>query len=107
MEKQVKVIQPAGIFNGKQGRETYEQMSKLMAAGAKTFLLDFQAVTFMDSSGFGTLLSMLKTVQQEQGRLVLCSINEQIRMILELSNTTTIFEVLPDQAAFMEQLTPA
>ncbi|WP_335037256.1 STAS domain-containing protein [Nostoc sp.] len=103
----MKLIQPIGIFDGRQGREIHNQIGKFIDTGVKIFLLDFQSVNFMDSSGFGALLLMLKTVQKDQGRLVICSINEQIRMILELSDTTKIFEVLPDQDTFMKNLTLA
>ncbi|BAY24622.1 anti-sigma factor antagonist [Calothrix sp. NIES-2100] len=103
----MKIIQPVGIFDGRQGREIHNQICKFIDTGLETFLLDFQSVNFMDSSGFGTLLLILKTVQKEQARLVICSINEQIRMILELSDTTKIFEVLPDQDTFIKNLTLA
>jgi len=93
-----KIIQPSGFFDGKKGRQIHEEIST-------TILIDFQFVTFMDSSGFGTLLLTLKTVRQKKARLALCSINEQIKMILELSDTSKVFEVFPDQAAFMQTVT--
>ncbi|BAY30458.1 anti-sigma factor antagonist [Nostoc carneum NIES-2107] len=105
MTNKLKVIQPQGIFDGRNGRKLCEEMSKVMADGVKTIVLDFQDVTFMDSSGFGTLLLTLKIVRQQQGRLVLCAINEQIKMILDLSDTTQVFEVFPNQASFMQEVT--
>jgi anti-anti-sigma factor len=105
MDYPVQNIQISGIFDSRKGREIHEQIKNFMAADVKIFLLDFQNVKFMDSSGFGTLLSMLKTVQKAHGRLVICSLNEQIRMILELTNTISVFEVLPEPAAFMENFT--
>ncbi|QIR40857.1 STAS domain-containing protein [Tolypothrix sp. PCC 7910] len=105
MAYQLKVIQPQGTFDGRNGRKVCEEMVKIMGSGVKTILIDFQYITFMDSSGFGTLLLTLKTVRQQQGRLVLCSINEQIKMILDLSDTTQAFEVFPNQASFMQEVT--
>jgi anti-anti-sigma regulatory factor len=45
---------------------------------------------------------ILKAVRQQQGRLILCSINEQIKMLLEISETSNIFEVFSDQASFTQ-----
>ncbi|MBD2209598.1 STAS domain-containing protein [Nostoc linckia FACHB-104] len=105
MANRLKVIQPQGIFDGRNGRKVCEEMNKFMETGVKTIVLDFQDITFMDSSGFGTLLLTLKIMRKQEGRLVLCSINEQIKMILELSDTTQAFEVFPNQASFMEEVT--
>ncbi|MBD2355793.1 STAS domain-containing protein [Tolypothrix sp. FACHB-123] len=105
MDNMVKIIQPVGIFDGKQGREILEQMSEFLADGVNIFLIDFQSVTFMDSSGFGALLLILKTLKEKNTRLAICCLNEQIKMILELSNTTNVFEIIADRSAFMQQFT--
>ncbi|WP_250855381.1 STAS domain-containing protein, partial [Anabaena sp. PCC 7938] len=96
MDSQVKMIQPQGIFNSKNGQQLLEEVDQL-TSDIKTILIDFQDVTFMDSSGFSALLVTLKTVRQKNVRLVICSINEQIKMIFDMTNTNQVFEVLPDQ----------
>jgi anti-anti-sigma factor len=45
-------------------------------------LIDFQDVTFMDSSGLGALVLALKTVRAAGGKLFICSVNEQIKCYL-------------------------
>ncbi|MEA5512654.1 STAS domain-containing protein [Nodularia sp. UHCC 0506] len=100
MNSQVKVIQPQGIFNSKNGNQLREKVDEIIAEDIKTILIDFQDVTFMDSSGFSALLMTLKKVKQINGRLVICSINEQIKMVFDMTNTNQIFEVLLDQASF-------
>lgn len=98
----IKVIQPRGIFDGRRGRKLYQEVIDMIDKKIETVLVDCQDINFMDSSGFGTLLLTLKTVRQKKGRLVLCSLNDQIKMILELSDTANIFEVFPDQISFIE-----
>lgn len=102
MNREIKVIQPRGIFDGRNGRKLYQEVIDIIESGISTVLIDCQYITFMDSSGFGTLLLTLKTVRQKEVRLVLCSLNEQIRMILDLSDTARVFEVFPDQASFTQ-----
>lgn len=98
----IKILQPSGFFDGRQGRKIHEELSEIIASGAKIILIDFQSITFMDSSGFGTLLLTLKKIRQQEAKLALCSINDQIRMILDLTNTSKVFDVFPDQASFLQ-----
>lgn len=104
MNCEIKVIQPRGIFDGRKGKKLYQEVIDIVESGVSTVLIDCQDITFMDSSGFGTLLLTLKTVRQKQVRLVLCSLNEQMKMILDFSDTTKVFEVFPDQASFNQTL---
>jgi anti-anti-sigma factor len=106
MNCEIKIVQPRGIFDGRRGKKLYQEVMDMIESGVSTVLIDFQDITFMDSSGFGTLLLTLKTVRQKQVRLVLCSLNDQMRMILDLSDTAKVFEVFPDQASFQETLVP-
>jgi anti-anti-sigma factor len=101
MTSQVKIIQPQGIFNNQNGNKVREEVDRLLTSDIKTILIDFENVTFMDSSGFSALLMTLKTVQKHTVRLVLCSINDQIKMIFEMTRTNQIFEILPNQTSFI------
>ena len=105
MNSQLKIIQPLGIFDVRKGKPIQEEIIDLVELGINYFLIDFQSVTFMDSSGFGTMILILKTIKEKKVRLALCAINEQIRMILEMSGTTNAFEIFPNQESFLQQLT--
>ncbi|MBD2666012.1 stage II sporulation protein [Richelia sinica FACHB-800] len=101
MDLQMKIIRPQGILNSKSGSQLLAEIDELIGSDVKTILIDFQDVNFMDSSGFSTLLIMLKTLKKHNMRLVLCSINEQIRMVFEMTNSSQIFEVLPNPTSFI------
>ncbi len=76
-----------------------------MDSGARIVLIDCQRVNFIDSSGLGALVSAFKTVNQAGVKISFCSINEQIRMLFELTSLDQIFDVFPDQPAFTATLT--
>lgn len=67
-------------------------------------LVDFKDVTFMDSSGLGALVLAFKTLRAADTKLVLCSINEQVRILFELTNMDKVFEIFPSQDAFNQVL---
>lgn len=89
----VKQIQPSGILDSTKAAQFREEVSKLVESGADIILIDLKEVTFIDSSGLGALVSALKTVRSAGGKLCICSINEQVRMLFELTSMDRVFEV--------------
>lgn len=96
----VKIFSPTGIIDSINGGELRREVNDAIAAGAKTILIDCQDVTFMDSSGLGALVMMLKHVREVEGKLALCAINDQLRLLLELTSMDTVFQVFPSREAF-------
>ena len=65
-------------------------------------LIDCRHVKFMDSSGFGALVFALKRVREHGKQLYLCSLNSQLRMILELTGTDRTFAVFANSKECLE-----
>jgi len=95
-----KVIQPAGILDSAKGSEFRQEIGEMVENGVNIVLIDFQDVTFMDSSGLGALVLALKTVRAAGGKLFICSINEQIRMLFELTSMDRVFQIFPNRDEF-------
>ncbi|MDZ8107010.1 MAG: STAS domain-containing protein [Nostoc sp. DedQUE12a] len=104
MREEVKVIKLTGSLNSTTSQEFRQNITKILELGVKTVLLDFQDVTFMDSSGLGALVLAFKTLRAADIQLVICSINEQVRILFELTNMDKIFEIFPSQEAFNQVL---
>jgi len=100
MRQQVKVIKLSGMFNATTSQEFRQEITEILESGAKLVLVDFQDVTFMDSSGLGTLVLAFKTLRAANIKLVLCSINEQVRILFELTSMDKVFEIFPSQDVF-------
>ncbi|MBW4611805.1 MAG: STAS domain-containing protein [Desmonostoc vinosum HA7617-LM4] len=105
MKEQVKVIKLSGKFNAATSQEFRQKITPIISENvAKIVLVDFQNVTFMDSSGLGALVLAFKTLRAANIKLVVCSINEQVRILLELTNMDKVFEIFPSQEAFNQNL---
>lgn len=100
--KVVKVVKPQGILDGTKSASFRTEISEAVEAGADLVLIDFQDITFMDSSGLGGLVLALKTVRAASSKLAVCSINEQIRILFELTSMDKVFEIYPSKEAFTE-----
>ncbi|MCF2150284.1 STAS domain-containing protein [Desmonostoc muscorum LEGE 12446] len=104
MREEVKIIKLSGNLNATTSQEFRQSITKILEVGVKIVLLDFQDVTFMDSSGLGALVLAFKTLRAADIKLVICSINEQVRILFELTNMDKIFEIFPNQEAFNQVL---
>jgi anti-anti-sigma factor len=100
MSPVVKVVQPSGILDGTKAGQFRQEISDLVEANADIVLIDFQDVSFMDSSGLGALVLALKTVRAAGGKLFICSVNEQIKMLFELTSMDRVFEIFPNREEF-------
>jgi anti-sigma B factor antagonist len=107
MNSEVKVIQPSGILDSLQANELRREIGDFVSAGIKYILIDCQNVEFMDSSGLGGLVMTLKMVRKQDAKLALCSLNEQLRMLLELTSMDSVFDVFQNSAEFDQTLVTA
>lgn len=100
MSPNVKVVEPTGILDGIKANHLRREVSDVVAAGAEVILIDLKDVTFMDSSGLSGLVSAMKTVRTSNGKLYLCSINEQVKMVFELTRMNRVFDTFPNREEF-------
>ncbi len=103
MSSDFKVLEPQGILDGTKATQFRQEISHMVDGGADTILIDFQDVSFMDSSGLGALVLALKTVRAAGSKLVVCSINEQIRILFELTSMDRVFDIFESREAFEKQ----
>ncbi len=100
MSTLVKVVEPTGLLDGTKAGQFRQEISQLVDAQAKVVLVDFKNVTFMDSSGLGALVLALKTVRASGGKMFICSVNDQIKMLFELTSMDRVFEIFANRDEF-------
>ncbi|MEM9904229.1 MAG: STAS domain-containing protein, partial [Cyanobacteria bacterium P01_D01_bin.44] len=54
--------------------------------------------------GLGALVSVLKKVRASEREMHICSINDQVRMLFELTSMDQVFSILKDRAHFEQQV---
>jgi anti-anti-sigma factor len=98
-----KIIQPPAIFDGTYGQQLRQSIEGAIQAGVTTILLDCEAITFMDSSGLAALVVAFKQIREVKGRLCFCALSDQVRLLFELTDMISVFEIFPDREAFDRQ----
>lgn len=104
MNSSIKIVQPSGILDGIRGNQLRREISDVVATGADIVLIDLKDVNFIDSSGLGSLVSAMKTVRSVGGKLFICSVNDQVRMLFELTKIDRVFEIFTDRDEFTQKV---
>jgi anti-anti-sigma factor len=97
----VTVLAPTGRLDVAGAPALKDAVSQAMKNGKPRLVIDLEGVSFVDSSGLGSVVAALKQVRTSQGDLRLAAPNQQVRVVLEL---TTLDRVFPYYATVEEAL---
>lgn len=97
---------PYARFTVVQRNPFVSDMISIIGRGYRYFILDLSAVTFIDSSALGVILSMLKTIGP-RNRMALCGLDRQVEYVFRLTNLHKVFEIYPDVAQARDALRSA
>ena len=82
-----------------------EKAVKDIIAGDKTKLLfDMSELDYTSSAGLRVILMSVKELRQKEGKIVLCSLNEYVHEVFEVSNFASIIPITKSIEDGIEQL---
>jgi len=76
-----------------------KKLMELIDAGQVHLLIDLSKMDYVSSSGLRILLMALKRITVAKGKFALCSLQENIKEIFEISGFTNIFEIYDNEEA--------
>ncbi|EPA9095531.1 STAS domain-containing protein [Enterobacter hormaechei] len=80
-----------------------EVIAREIGVDRKALIVDFSKIDFIDSSGLGALVSLLK-MMNGKGEMMLCALNPGIRNMFTLTRMDRIFRICPDRATALSHL---
>jgi anti-sigma B factor antagonist len=90
---QVILFKPEGRIDLQGGIALSEKMALVVPQCNQLWVIDLAKVDFMDSAGLVSLVKGLKAAHQSGCRLVLCNVHTPVRLILELTQLDSVFEI--------------
>lgn len=89
----VTVLELSGqIMGGPDYERFHGEIKELVKQGRIDILLDFNKVSWINSTGLGLLISAYHTLCREGGWLKICGVSSRVRGILTVSQLTRVFE---------------
>ncbi len=87
------VVKPEGELDHHSAKDVREMIDReIEFRKIKNLVLDFNKVSFMDSSGIGVIAGRYKIINSLGGKTMVIRANEQVDKILEISGLKKILE---------------
>jgi anti-sigma B factor antagonist len=80
-----------------------DEIVELINSGATQLIVDFTEVSFLDSSGLGALVGVLKKIGH-RGELVLCGLNKEVEQMFRICRMDRVFNIYPDVKTAVQTL---
>lgn len=62
----------------------------------KDLIISLNGIEFIDSTGFGSLISILKLIKNKDKKLALCMVSNEVKELMDLMQLNSIFKVYAD-----------
>jgi anti-sigma B factor antagonist len=96
---QLILVQPQGLLDGQGGRALEKQLLSLVINPQTLLIINLEQVEFLNSSGLVSLAKALKNARSNGCRLVLCNLQPPVKLIFELTQLDSVFEIFDTCAA--------
>lgn len=98
-EPRLVIVDVAGEIDVTSANRIRDTLGDLTKAVSPQIVVNLARATYIDSSGLGVLMAARRDVQKGGGRLVLCGMSKDVRMVLELTRLNKLFEIYDDETA--------
>ncbi len=92
----INIFKISGRLDSKTSRNFEEVIVKASKRGINKMIFDFKELEYISSAGLNVILKTTRRLKQENGNLVVCSLQDYIKEIFEIAGFDTLFPIMPD-----------
>ncbi len=94
------ILAVKGRLDASTSNKLEESLLASIETGEKQFALDFSRLDYISSAGLRVLLLAMKKLTNAEGKLVLCSLQEQIKEVFDIAGFSSLFPLFtsPEEA---------
>ncbi|MEM8602417.1 MAG: STAS domain-containing protein [Cyanobacteria bacterium P01_H01_bin.121] len=96
----INVVQHPGILDSTTADNFLQAIDTAAQSNPDILLFDMSETSFIDSSGLGTIVSVMKQVRERNVAFYVCSPNAQVKIVFDLSNIHQAFPIFENRDAF-------
>ncbi len=79
--------------------EIKNELKPLLSIPKTKLILDLEDITFIDSSGIGCIISLVKTAKSNDSTFKICCLNKNVATVFDLLHLQMILDIYPDVEA--------
>ncbi len=92
---EVLVLTPEGRIDGSNSADFQSAVMERIDEGSESILLDFAGISYISSAGLRAVLILAKKLNQTKGKFGLCSMQQSVQSVFEVSGFVKIINVHP------------
>ena len=101
-EGEVKVVEVEGNLDTNTSPKAQEHLNGLLSGGSSKILINFAKLNYISSAGLRILLATAKQLRANGGDLRLCSLNQGVQDVFEISGFSSILSVHATEAGALD-----
>ncbi len=98
----ISLVRCQGRFDANDVDHFKKKIGDMIKEGRHKLVFNLQGISFIDSSGLGALISCLRQAHQRQGVVKLCGLNQEVRLVFEVTRLHKVFDIFQDEACALE-----
>ena len=87
------LVEVEGEVDAEHSPQLKKTLEKARENKIKYIVLDLKKVSFIDSTGLGILISLMRRLKEEEGHLRLACLQEEVRSIFEITRLYRVFDI--------------
>ena len=91
----IQILALAGRFDTSTANSVLQWIDSATTQPPAKVVVNLEHVNFIDSTGLSTLVQGTKQSRMQDGDLYLCGLQQQVRIIFELTRLDKFFEIFP------------
>ncbi len=95
----VSILDLEGEIDLHKSPEVRSEIGKLIARKDKSVVINFQKVTYIDSSGLATMIDAFQKIRTYGGKLALMSLTKSVRSVFEVSRLDKFFPIFEEESS--------
>lgn len=103
-EKGVLILSLQGNLDASQTLSFKKDLSLFLQKDSPRILLDCSQLEFVDSTGLGSLISVLRKVEAKGGKLGFAALSAEVASIFEITRLHKLFQIFPNISSAVQSL---
>jgi anti-anti-sigma factor len=91
------LIIPGQALDNSNAHLMVDAITSAQAGGVKNIIIDMAELEFLSSAGVGAILGTIETSREAGGDIVLCSVPDSIRHVLDVLDLTDFLTIADDR----------
>ena len=95
-EKQsgINIFRLIGRLDSNTSQEFEQKLFEAISDGTKSMVVDFKDLDYISSAGLRVILKATKAIKREDGRIMLCSMQDYVKEVFEIAGFDSFLSIV-------------